>query len=29
MNLNFDPNRNLVNRTGHDAAIKDQERNEL
>ncbi len=28
MNLNFDPNRNLVNRTGHDAAIKDQERKE-
>lgn len=28
MNLNFDPNRNLANRTGQDAAIKDQERKE-
>ena len=28
MSLNFDPNRNLMNRTGQDAAIKDQERKE-
>ncbi len=28
MSLNFDPNRNLMNRTGQDAAIKDQERME-